>query len=123
MTWTEAVETVVARTGHERYRELCADDRPDHEAWRAKVIAKVTGQPAPAPSYPSLATQAGNAIGAAVRFVASGGATVDQAEQERRLGICRECEHFDAEQGRCRVCGCFAKLKARLESEHCPLPE
>jgi hypothetical protein len=61
-----------------------------------------------------------NALEAAVRFVASGGALVDRAEQERRLGICRECEHFDAQPGRCRICGCVARWKARIETEHCP---
>lgn len=73
-------------------------------------------------SYPPLATQAGSAIKAAVGFVADGLKTVDQAEQERRLAICREaCEHFDQGAGRCRLCGCFASLKSRIARESCPI--
>lgn len=41
MMWQEALEIVVARTRHERYRELCSDDNPDAEqrdAYRTGVI-------------------------------------------------------------------------------------
>jgi hypothetical protein len=120
MTWTEALDILVARTRHERYRQLCAEDHPDHEVWRARVVSEATGQPI---EYPSVATQVGNALGAAARFVASGGAVVSEEEQARRLAICGQCEHFDAEAGRCKVCGCIARWKARLATEHCPLPE
>jgi hypothetical protein len=38
MTWQESLEIMVSRTGHERYRELCAEEWPDHAAWRDLVI-------------------------------------------------------------------------------------
>jgi hypothetical protein len=44
MTWNEALEIVAGRTGHARYRELCADDWPDHEAYRALVIRLAAGE-------------------------------------------------------------------------------
>lgn len=116
MTYQEALETVVAQTGHERFRELCRDDHPDHQAWRAEMIRRAGGE-----AYPSLLTQVGNAIGAAGRFVASGGAMVDQAEQQRRLAICHECEFYDAQQIKCRKCGCKLNLKTRLQAWHCPI--
>ena len=45
MTWTEALEIVVARTKHERYRVLCSDDHRDREIWRARLISHATGEP------------------------------------------------------------------------------
>jgi hypothetical protein len=45
MDWPEALELVILRTGHERYRDLCADEHPDHEEWRRKIIARATGRP------------------------------------------------------------------------------
>jgi hypothetical protein len=38
MDWTEALKIVIARTRHEPYRELCADDHPDHCAWRRLML-------------------------------------------------------------------------------------
>jgi len=40
-------------------------------------------------------------------------------ESERRLSICRGCEHFNGT--RCLKCGCFSALKVRLATEHCPI--
>jgi hypothetical protein len=45
MTWEEALDLIVARTGHHRYRDLCADTWPDHAAYRALVIRLATGEP------------------------------------------------------------------------------
>jgi hypothetical protein len=38
MNWYEALDVVVARTHHARYRDLCADDHPDHCAWRRLML-------------------------------------------------------------------------------------
>jgi hypothetical protein len=40
MSWEADLELVINRTKHERYRQLCADDHPDHEIWRARMIEK-----------------------------------------------------------------------------------
>ena len=53
MTYPEALEIVIARTKHERYRQLCADDHPDHLAWRAHVIAEASGAPK-RPAHPTM---------------------------------------------------------------------
>jgi hypothetical protein len=71
--------------------------------------------------YPSLWQQATNAAQAAARFAASGFAVVDQTTAEGRLAICRACDRFDAEQGRCRECGCYLAVKVRAAAESCPL--
>lgn len=59
--------------------------------------------------------------------------TVDDAEAERRLSICRSCptDDFDAERERCKVCKCFMVVKTKMavhrskerpqgEVTHCP---
>jgi hypothetical protein len=116
VSWIEALEIVVAKTKNERYRELCADDHPEREIHRARIVAK---------AYPSLLTQAGNAAGAAGRMLAAvvtGRAVqVDDAEYARRLDLCHACEQYDARADKCLKCGCVARWKARLSSEHCPL--
>jgi hypothetical protein len=120
MTWEDALEIVVARTKHATYRKLCSDAHPDHEMWRARMIEKATGE-APTPqAYPSLFTQATNLAGAAGRFVASGFAMVDQAEFDRRRGICEVCPNLDRERDRCRVCSCYLAVKPWGKAERCP---
>ena len=45
----------------------------------------------------------------------------DEEEFERRMDICRSCEFFRAKTETCRKCGCFMKLKTKLERAHCPI--
>lgn len=71
-------------------------------------------------AYPTIWEQARNLSSSMVAAAASGFAHVDQAEQDRRLTICHGCEFFDPSQGRCTKCGCVARWKAWLASEHCP---
>ena len=123
MSWETALKSVVANTGHERYRVLCSDAWPDHEAYRALMIQMAGGESKPL-EYPSLSQQAKNAVRAVGSVFASAihgePVTVPQEEQDRRLAICHACQHFDSQQHRCRLCGCFANLKARLAGQHCP---
>jgi hypothetical protein len=115
-----------------RYLELTAEDYPDQQmrdAWRARVIRMVSGGTEEAlvveveveQTYPSLWNQAKNAAAAAVGFVASGFAVVDEAEQTRRLTICHACEFFDHAQARCTKCGCSGVYKAWVASSKCPI--
>jgi hypothetical protein len=71
---------------------------------------------------PSLAK---NVAGASFRLAKAAMAgekiNVSPAETERRLGICRQCQFFQAKLMRCLKCGCFLSLKVRLETEHCPI--
>lgn len=45
----------------------------------------------------------------------------DKDKVEQRLAICRECPYFRAATEQCRKCGCFMKLKTRLEKSRCPI--
>ena len=119
-TWAEALDVIVARTGVERYRYLCSEENPDpmtREGYRRLVVDLAVG----GLQYPSLATQAGNALAAAGRAIVSGFAHVDEAEQARRLELCRGCEFFDVGRGRCAKCGCYNRWKSWLATERCPI--
>ena len=94
--------------------------------WRA-VHDQINGiaTPTPAPTYPPIATQIGNAVGAAGRAIAAVASgekvVVSTEEQERRLAVCHGCDRFDAKQDRCSACGCFSRWKSILATEVCPL--
>lgn len=38
-----------------------------------------------------------------------------------RLEICKQCPFFMQATQQCRKCGCFMKLKTRLENARCPI--
>jgi hypothetical protein len=119
MSWEADLDVVVARTGVEHYRKLCSEAYHDHKRMREKI-----SEMAREPEFPSLAAQAGNALGAlgraASQFLSGGPVLVSPEELERRLAICRACDQF--RDGRCLRCGCVAALKARMVSEtgQCP---
>lgn len=46
MTWPEALEIVLVRTRHERYRWLCSEENPNVEqrdAYRIQIVQMVEG--------------------------------------------------------------------------------
>jgi hypothetical protein len=40
---------------------------------------------------------------------------------QSRLDICKTCEFYRERTNQCRKCGCFMKLKTRLEHARCPI--
>jgi hypothetical protein len=46
---------------------------------------------------------------------------VDSASQKARFEICRTCPEFLAITTQCKKCGCFMKLKTKLEKATCPI--
>lgn len=66
MTWLDALEIVIARTRHERYRWLCSEANPDAEqrdAYRRHMLTRA-GHPAPAqPPAPIPAAFTGVPLG------------------------------------------------------------
>ncbi|MHB1038447.1 MAG: DUF6171 family protein [Pirellulales bacterium] len=53
------------------------------------------------------------------RFVGSGLKTVSAERFQERVQQCAGCGYHTGL--RCRVCGCFTNLKARLPHERCPV--
>lgn len=44
-----------------------------------------------------------------------------KAVSEKRLAICRQCEHFRERGARCEKCGCFMEYKTMMMSAICPV--
>lgn len=38
-----------------------------------------------------------------------------------RFDICKACEYFRPKSETCKKCGCFMKLKTKLENAKCPV--
>lgn len=45
-------------------------------------------------------------------------ARVDSKVEERRLGICKECENLL--DGTCLKCGCYVEIRAAMKMGRCP---
>ncbi len=75
------------------------------------------------PAGPSLTQRAMNLGRAVVRHAADRGQNVADDVYEARLEICRNCSMCDAARMVCLhpSCGCFLNVKARWQSEDCPL--
>jgi len=41
--------------------------------------------------------------------------------EQARLAICSGCENYRAKTNQCKLCGCFMKLKTKLEHATCPI--
>jgi tetratricopeptide (TPR) repeat protein len=71
------------------------------------------------PSRSSVLQMALSATKAMAKFVGTGFKTVQPGMLQQRLRTCGACEHHTGL--RCRLCGCFTAMKARLPHEVCPL--
>jgi hypothetical protein len=40
---------------------------------------------------------------------------------EKRLDICRECEHFRPRTTQCKKCGCIMRFKTAMKGASCPI--
>ena len=52
--------------------------------------------------------------------IKSGFKNVSHKEYIERYNICKGCWHFDRKKIKCKDCGCYIKVKARLKIEDCP---
>lgn len=39
---------------------------------------------------------------------------------EKRIAVCKSCDHYFKPTGSCKMCGCFMKIKARISQMDCP---
>ncbi len=100
MTLTEALDIVVSRTRHERFRWLCSDENPDEfsrERYRAIVMAQAAGTPQEMPSMAQMAVSALGAAGRVAGAVLAGQQVrVSPEVKAERLAICQACEFYEA---------------------------
>ena len=77
------------------------------------------------PDLPPLAEMAANVVqaaGAEAGAILSGVPAVSDQEIAKRMDLCRACHpHFRQSDERCALCGCVARYKTRLRSQHCPI--
>jgi hypothetical protein len=73
------------------------------------------------PPVPEMAASLARAAADEAKAIFLGAPAVPQESIAARMEICRACEHFIPGQNRCALCGCFAALKARMRSQHCPV--
>jgi tetratricopeptide (TPR) repeat protein len=70
-------------------------------------------------SGPGLLRMALSATKAMMKFIASGLKSTPAPIQQARMATCEACEHHTGL--RCRVCGCFTRVKTRMAHEQCPI--
>lgn len=105
-----------------RFCYLFAHDQEYRTAWGGDQSASVADDALRSkwsPSPPPLAQRAWTFAKALARHVLAG--CPQASERDRRLAICRACEHCDAAKDQCRQCGCRMGVKAAWELERCPL--
>ncbi len=87
----------------------------------ARVNSDVINAGVAAPQAPAPAGVLKMALGAArsaARFAGSGFKAAPEAALRHRLRTCAACVHHTGL--RCRLCGCFTTVKARMAHETCP---
>jgi hypothetical protein len=77
------------------------------------------------PDFPSYADMLSNLGGSVIRNL-KGALRGDKLrltknEKDKRLAICKGCEHYHTPQDRCKLCGCKVAVKAHLKLESCPV--
>lgn len=87
---------------------------------KIKVTCK-GGENCQVQEHPSIYEIIKNASISTVEYISDGMTNVDEIEQNRRLEICRGCEHYDKEGNRCFKCGCFLNFKTAMRSGKCPI--
>jgi tetratricopeptide (TPR) repeat protein len=68
---------------------------------------------------PGLLRMALSAAASMAKFLGSGMKMVTPGLYQKRIQTCATCEHHTGV--RCRLCGCFTNVKARMPHEQCPI--
>lgn len=68
---------------------------------------------------PSMTVQVSGLLQAGKSFIASGFAMASEELAGQRWEICQGCDQLAL--NRCRQCGCYMKVKVKLETSKCPI--
>lgn len=92
---------------------------------RAKIRRQRLGfKKRKAEDLPGFSDMAKNLIDSAKTLATNGVKVASKKERNRRLAICRDCEHIESantKYERCRQCGCVLAFKSALAALGCPL--
>lgn len=74
------------------------------------------------PSLPELAKNLSKTTFDIVKGFVFDGHTllVPEEVKKARMEICQACIHFNAEEVKCRECGCYLNQKTKFSDAHCP---
>jgi tetratricopeptide (TPR) repeat protein len=93
------------------------------DGWFAAILREPDPGPRPAPAQPTtgpgVLRMAITATKSMTQFLGSGLKTAPPQMLRQRLRTCAACEHHTGL--RCRLCGCFTNVKARMAHEQCPI--
>ncbi|OWK46746.1 DUF6171 family protein [Fimbriiglobus ruber] len=109
----------------EKYQSGGSPPAGDLKALTAPVLAAagaaptVDANPGGPSQGPGVLRMAMTAAKSMARYFGSGMKTVSAETLRVRLQTCESCEQFTG--ARCRLCGCFTTVKARLPHEKCPI--
>jgi hypothetical protein len=77
------------------------------------------------PSMPDVKTMAVNLLQSTKSVIehlkATGQVLVTEEKANERLDICKACDLYIADAGRCSKCGCAMFVKTKLEAMTCPV--
>ena len=77
------------------------------------------------PKYPTFFEQIKNlsalAGGVSKDLLQNQEVFVPEEKQTERLNICATCEHYESNDKRCKLCGCFMEAKVKFVSSSCPV--
>ena len=91
----------------------------DFECPLGKLIESESDSERDFPDYKTMARSLGNSLVEEANKVMKGVPAVSSDKVSERLEVCRKCPNFKG--GRCRLCGCNMRFKARLRSSKCPI--
>ena len=86
-----------------------------NEEWTGRLL-DLLEEALPDPNVVGMAVSAATSM---AKFAASGFRRVDEPTHAVRMQRCSGCRHLEG--SRCRLCGCFAQMKAWLPHEDCPV--
>ena len=76
------------------------------------------------PDFPSYKDMLSNLGGSVVRNLKGAlrgeQLTLSKTERDKRLDICKGCEHYHVSKDRCGLCGCKMAVKTHMKLESCP---
>ena len=115
------VRYLLSTSGNSKLCPKCKDMVQVEEEGKVEQGIEVGEKVVEKGELPPLMEQAANFGHSMVNFAASGFKTTGKGDYDRRLSICHACPANMFNGGRCMDCGCVVALKAKVETEKCPL--
>ena len=97
----------------------CEKLKPESVQYNPKYVKFILEKSGVETTLPSFLEEVSNLAESTADYIKDGFIKATEAEQKRRMEICKACEMY--EQGRCKSCGCFLETKVRWRISSCPI--